>query len=361
MCAERGLLIEKHDDMKQPTAIPPEYRHWLENFKSRIRSAQIKAAVAVNTELIQLYWQLGQMIVERQENAQWGSAILEAVAADLKVEFPNLTGFSRSNLAYMAQFYRFYQGADEFVQLLAGQIPWWHNILIFSKSDSLDTARFYLAATVQNHWSRSILDLQIESRLHERQGQAITNFAQTLPQPQADLAQQTLKDPYLFDFLAMTPAMHELDMEKQLTDHITRFLLELGAGFAFIGRQYPLHIGEKTYVLDLLFYHIRLRCFVAIDLKMEAFEPEHAGKMNFYLSAVDDLLRTEADNPSIGIILCKSKARIEVEYALRDLNKPIGVSQWILTQHLPDDIQSAFPTIEQLEQELSERVATPSV
>ncbi|MDO8366554.1 MAG: PDDEXK nuclease domain-containing protein [Saprospiraceae bacterium] len=340
--------------MKQPSSIPPEYRPWLENLKSRIRAAQIKAALSVNQHLIRLYWELGQMIAERQENAQWGAAALEAVAADLKVEFPNLTGFSRSNLAYMAQFYRFYCNADEFVQQVVGQIPWGHNILIFTKSNSLETAHFYLVATVQNNWSRNVLAIQVESKLHERQGQAITNFAQTLPQPQADLAQQTLKDPYLFDFLAMTPTMHELDMEKQLTDHIVRFLLELGAGFAFIGRQYPLQVGEKTFSLDLLFYHIRLRCFVAIDLKMEEFAPEHAGKMNFYLSAVDDLLRTETDNPSIGIILCKSKNRIEVEYALRDLNKPIGVSQWILTQNLPAEIQSAFPTIEQLEQEFSE-------
>jgi len=331
-----------------------EYRPWLENFKSRIRSAQIKAAVSVNTGLISLYWQLGEMIANQQENAQWGTSILGKLAVDLKDEFPNMTGFSRSNLAFMAQFYRSYRDADELVQQLVRQIPWGHNILIFSKSDLIETARFYLMATVQNHWSRNSLALQIESRLHERQGQAITNFAQTLPQPQADLARQTLKDPYIFDFLAMTPAMHELDMEKQLTDHIMRFLLELGAGFAFIGRQYPLHIGEKTYALDLLFYHIRLRCFVAIDLKMEEFAPEHAGKMNFYLSAVDDLLRTESDHPSIGVILCKSKTRIEVEYALRDLNKPIGVSQWVNTQNLPADIQSAFPTIEQLEQELLE-------
>lgn len=295
------------------------------------------------------------MIAGQQESAQWGTAILEKLAADLKTEFPLMTGFSRSNLAFMAQFYRCYRDADEFVQQLVRQIPWGHNILIFTKSDASETAVFYLRATVKNHWSRNVLAIQIESRLHERQGQAITNFAQTLPQPQADLAQQTLKAPYLFDFLAMTPAMHELDLEKQLTDHILRFLLELGAGFAFIGRQYPLQVGEKTYALDLLFYHIRLRCFVANDLNMEEFAPEHARKMNFYLSAVDDLLRTDADNPTIGVILCKSKDRIEVEYALRDLNKPVGVSQWVLTQNLPADIQSAFPTIEQIEQEFSEQ------
>lgn len=294
------------------------------------------------------------MIVERQENAQWGDAVVDRLAADLKDEFPSMTGFSRLNLFFMRRFFLYYRNADEFVLQLVKQIPWGHNILIITKSDTLETAQFYLFAIVQNHWSRAVLTAQIESKLHERQGQSITNFAQTLPQPQADLAQQTLKDPYLFDFLAMTPAMHELDLEKQLTDHILRFLLELGAGFAFIGRQYPLHVGEKTYALDLLFYHIRLRCFVAIDLKMEESAPEHAGKMNFYLSAVDDLLRTETDHPSIGVILCKTKNRIEVEYALRDLNKPIGVSQWILTQNLPADIQSVFPTIEQIENELSE-------
>lgn len=346
--------------MKQPSSIPPEYHPWLENLKSRIRAAQIKAALSVNAGLIHLYRELGQMIDEKMERADWGQGIIEHLSLDLKIEFPDLSGFGRDNLYFMLRFFRFYRNAGEFVEQLVRQIPWGHNILILKKSDSLETAKFYLTATVQNHWSRNVLAIQIESRLHERQGQAITNFSQTLPQPQADLAQQTLKDPYLFDFLAMTPAMHELDMEKQLTDHIVRFLLELGAGFAFIGRQHPLQVGEKTYSLDLLFYHIRLRCFVAIDLKMEEFAPEHAGKMNFYLSAIDDLLRTETDNLSIGIILCKSKNRIEVEYALRDLNKPIGVSQWILTQNLPADIQSAFPTIEQLEQELSES-PTPQI
>lgn len=339
--------------MNQVATLPSEYCSWLEHVKSRIQSAQIQAALAVNTQLIQLYWELGQMIAERQENAQWGDAVITQISLDLKAEFPDLTGFSKVNLHYMKRFFLFYREANQFVQQLAKQIPWWHNILIFKKSESLETATFYLQATIQNNWSRNILALQIESRLHERQGQAITNFAQTLPAPQADLAQQTLKDPYLFDFLTMTQTVHELELEKQLTDHIVRFLLELGAGFAFIGRQYPLEVGDKSYFLDLLFYHIRLRCFVAVDLKMEAFAPEHAGKMNFYLSAVDDLLRNETDHPSIGIILCKSKDRIEVEYALRDLNKPIGVSQWRLTQSLPEDIQPSFPTVEQLEEEMS--------
>ncbi|HAD12386.1 MAG TPA: DUF1016 domain-containing protein [Saprospirales bacterium] len=331
-----------------------EYRLWLEQVKQKVHASQIKAALSVNKQLIGLYWELGEMIAKKQEKSEWGKAVLDALALDLKSEFPHVSGFSRSNLAYMGQFYRFYNSADEFVQQAVGQIPWGHNILIFSRSENLEAACFYLQATMEHNWSRNTLALQMETRLHERQGKAISNFAQTLPAPQADLAQQTLKDPYLFDFLAMTPAMHERDLEKQLTDHITRFLLELGAGFAFIGHQYPLKIGEKTYYLDLLFYHIRLRSFVAIELKMEEFAPEYAGKMNFYLSGIDELLRAENDQPSIGIILCKTKDRIEVEYALRDINKPIGVSQWILTQHLPVDIQSSFPTIEQLEQELSD-------
>ncbi|MFN4253964.1 MAG: YhcG family protein [Saprospiraceae bacterium] len=338
-----------------PPILPPDYRAWLENIKSSIRSAQIKAAVSVNSELIGLYWELGKMIAERQEKAHWGDAIVEQLAADLKHEFPEMSGFSKMNLFYMRRLFLFYRGASEFVLQLVKQIPWGHNQLILRKSDSIEAAQFYLEATQRNGWSRAILELQIENGLHLRQGAAISNFEKTLPKPQSELAQQTLKDPYIFDFLALTEGMKELDFEKQLTDHITRFLLELGAGFAFIGRQYPLQVGEKTYLLDLLFYHIRLRCFVAIDLKMSAFEPEFAGKMNFYLSATDELLKTETDNPSIGIILCKTKDKIEVEFALRDLNKPIGVSEWKLTHVLPDELKSAFPTIEQLEQELLER------
>ena len=320
-----------------------------------LRGPKIKAALSVNEKMIQLYWHLGKMINEKIQQANWGEGIIKHIAADLKAEFPHLTGFSRSNLFYMKQFYSFYAAADEKIQQLVGQIPWGHNILIFRKVKSLDIAVFYLKATIQNNWSRSILDIQLDTKLHERQGQAITNFDKTLPSPQAELARETLKDPYLFDFLSMTTDLRELNLERQLTDQIVKFLLELGNGFAFIGRQYPLKIGQKEYALDLLFYHIRLRCFVVIDLKMRDFEPEYAGKMNFYLSAVDDLLKHEADNPSIGVIVCKSKDRFEVEYALRDLNKPIGVSGWILTEQLPDDLQAAFPTIEQLEQELKQR------
>jgi predicted nuclease of restriction endonuclease-like (RecB) superfamily len=341
--------------MKQTPIIPPDYGIWLEHIKSKIRSSQIKAALSVNSEMIALYWYLGKMIDEKILNAHWGEGIIKRIALDLKSEFPNITGFSRSNLFYMRQFYRFYSNSGEIVQQLVGQIPWGHNILIFRKIKALDDALFYLKMTLQNNWSRSILDIQLDTKLHERQGKAITNFDKTLPSPQAELAQETLKDPYIFDFVSYADALHELDLERQLTDHIIKFLLELGSGFAFIGRQYPITIGEKDYALDLVFYHIRLRCFVVIDLKMRDFQPEDAGKMNFYLSAVDEALKHETDNPSIGVILCKSKERIVAEYALRDLNKPIGISGWILTEKLPDNIQSVFPSIVQLEQELKLR------
>lgn len=335
--------------------LPPDYRLWLETIKTTIRSAQIKAALAVNVNLIRLYWELGRMIVKKQEESSWGDAVVDRLSIDLKIEFPGLSGFSRLNLFQMRRFYLFYRDAGEFVLQLVKQIPWSHNILIFRKSDSIETARFYLSATIKNNWSRNILDLQIASGLHLRQGKAINNFDKTLPLPLADLAEQTLKDPYIFDFLTLASDARELDLERQLTHFITDFLLELGAGFAFVGRQYRLEIGEKTFSIDLLFYHLRLRSYVVIDLKMNTFEPEFAGKMNFYLSAADDMLRSEGDNASIGIILCKTNNRIEAEYALRDLNKPIGVSEWRLTTNLPDNLKPSLPSVEEIEQELEER------
>lgn len=336
--------------------LPPEYRPWLETVKTAIRSVQIKAALAVNEHLIRLYWELGRMIVKKQEEANWGASVVEQLATDLKSEFPDMTGFSRSNLFYMRQFYMFYRNAGEKIQLLAGQIPWWHNVMIFSKCKTIDEAAFYLSGAIRNAWSRNMLVIQIENALHLRQGKAITNFDQTLPPPLSELAQQTLKDPYIFDFLTLTEGAREQDFERQLTSYITDFLLELGAGFAFVGRQYRLEIGEKTYAIDLLFYHLRLRSYVVIDLKMRSFEPEFAGKMNFYLSAADDLLRSDSDNASIGIILCRSKKGIEVEYALRNLNKPIGVSDWQLTTILPENMKPSLPSVEAFEQELSERL-----
>lgn len=239
------------------------------------------------------------------------------------------------------------------MQQVVSLIPWGHHILILSKTKDPGAALFYILQTIEHNWSRAILTLQIEKNLYARQGKAISNFKTTLPQQQALLAQQILKDPYNFNFLTLEPQVQELELEKQLTDHITKFLLELGKGFAFIGRQYRFEIGNKAYSIDLLFYHIRLRCFVVIDLKTTPFEPEFAGKMNFYLSAVDDLLKTESDNQSIGILLCKSKESIEVEYALRGINKPIGVSEFTFSEALPEELKSSIPTVEEFEKEIN--------
>ena len=283
----------------------------------------------------------------------WGNSVVEKLSADLKNQLDNVTGFSRTNLFAMRQFYQFYKSHGEFVPQLVGQIPWGHNRLILNKIKDVEQAFFYIQNTIENGWSRNILELQIESKLFERQGKAVTNFKTTLPNRHSELANQTLKDPYVFDFLTLEKGVHELDIERQLITHITKFLLELGKGFAFIGRQYELQIGNKTRYLDLLFYHIKLKCFVVIELKGGEFEPEFAGKMNYYLSAVDDILKTETDNPTIGIILCKSKDKIDVEYALRDFGKPIGVSNFTITENIPSNLKSELPTVKQIEDELT--------
>ncbi len=354
------------------------YADFLAQIKAQIKSSQAKAALAVNSALIQMYWNIGEMIAEKQAENSWGNNIIEQLAADLKKEFPGISGFSRANLFFIRRFYLFY--ADEKVQqavrlltdgeisaqqsvalsrdfanvgTFLSQIPWGHHILILTKVKEKEAALFYVRQTIEHNWSRAVLGLQIEQNLYARQGKAISNFRETLPEMQAQMARQILKDPYNFDFLTLEPEVRELENEKQLTKHIEKFLLELGKGFAFIGRQYNLQIGAKDYYLDLLFYHIRLRCFVVIELKAVEFQPEFAGKLNFYLSAVDDLLKTENDQPTIGILLCKSKDGIEVEYALRDINKPIGVSEFTFTESLPEELKLSIPTVEEFEAELN--------
>ncbi len=331
--------------------IDKTYTDWLTTLKSKIASAQLKAAVSVNTELILLYWEIGKMIATKQQNSHWGDGLIPQVARDLKAAFPDVTGFSRSNLYAAKQFYLFYESETEFVHQLAGQIPWQHHVLILQKNKSMKQALFYIRETIQNNWSRNILAIQMETKLHERQGAAITNFEQTLSKPQSDLARETLKDPYIFDFLTLENNVQELELERQLVANITHFLLELGKGFAFIGRQYELTIGTKDYRIGLLFYHTKLHAYIVLELKMGEFKPEYVGKLNFYLSAIDDLLKTEQDQATIGILLCKNKDKIEVEYALRDINKPIGVSEFRFNE-LPDNIKSVMPTVAELENEL---------
>lgn len=349
-----------------------EYKIWLINLKNRIRSAQLRASVAVNEQMIMLYWDIGKSIIEKQAEKKWGGKIIEQMAKDLKEELPETNGFSRTNLFAMRKFYFFYYDAS-FVQQLGGQlenselihqpggliteqnilckIPWRHHVAILGKCATVKEAIFYIQQTIQNNWSRSVLEIQLQIKLYNRLGKAQNNFELTLPKPQSDLARETLKDPYKFDFLTLESNIQELELEKNLTENITKFLLELGKGFAFVGRQYPLQIGNKERKIDLLFYHTRMHCYIVIDLKMGEFEPEFAGKMNYYLSAVDDLLKTQPDQPSIGIILCKSKDSLEVEYALRDLKKPMGISEFTFNE-LPEHVKSNMPTVAELESEL---------
>lgn len=331
-----------------------DYRQGLEDIKRRIRSAQTRAVLAANTELLQLYWDIGRQLAQWQKERDWGTAVVEQMATDLQSAYPGIKGFSRPSLFAMRQFYAFFSprfGQFEFVSQPVRQIPWGHIRTLLVKVKSVDEALLYAQACVDNGWSRSVLTLQVEQRYHERIGQAASNFAKALPAPQSELVQQSLKDPYVFDFLTLQADAVERDIENQLVAHITRFLLELGKGFAFLGRQYALQVNGRDYFLDLLFYHARLKCYVVIELKAGAFKPEYVRKLNFYLSAVDDLLRTEGDQPTIGLILCKDKDHLDVEYALRDIHKPMGVSSFI-TKDIPLDVQSQLPSVQEIENEL---------
>ena len=332
------------------------YDAFLGALKTRIRTAQVKAAFAVNQELILLYWHIGREILKRQQEEGWGAKVIDRLAKDLKHEFPDMKGFSRTNLLYMRAFAEAYTD-EQIVQQVVGQIPWGHNIALLEKLKSPEERAWYARATVTNGWSRNILVMQIETRLYERQGGAITNFERTLAKPDSDLTRQILRDPYHFEFLSLSQDAKERDMERGLVDHIRDFLMELGMGFAFVGSQYSLEVGGKEFRIDLLFYHIPLHRYVVIDLKMGEFEPQHSGQMGFYVAAVDNLLRGERDDPTIGIILCKSKERSIVEYALQGSNQPIGVSSYQLQSTLPQGLEKNLPTVEQLEMELDSAVA----
>lgn len=373
------------------TPAPSGYAALFADLKTRIRTAQVKAALSVNRELIALYWHIGRPIVERQRTEGWGTSIIDRLAVDLQKEFPGVAGFSRPNVYRMRACYLAYAGqrvivarpvrqsssvvrsrqvsADiapnvaQPVRHLKGPdlpqsvaaIPWGHNIDLVEKIKDPDLRLWYARQTVENGWSRAMLTHWIESDLHKRQGKAITNFKAVLPAPQSDLAAEVVRDPYNFDFLTLRADAAERDLERGLLDHIRKFLLELGAGFAFVGQQVPLVVDGEDFYLDLLFYHLRLRCYIVIDLKAQPFKPEHAGKMNFYLSAADDLLRHPDDKPSIGIILCKDHSGVIAEYALRDLQKPVGVARYHtkLVEHLPANLKGKLPSVEEIQQELA--------
>lgn len=343
------------------------YKTWLKSLKAQVKQAQLKAAVQVNTILLEFYWNLGADILEKQKTAKWGDGFLKQLSSDLSAEFPEIKGFSYRNLVLIRQWRSFYSSEIENVkqpvsQLIEAhikqlfQVPWGHHIAIIQKCDSVEKAFFYVAKTIENNWSRSVLIHQVESDLYSRQGKALTNFSQTLPTPQSDLAKAMIKDPYHIDFIPQAEKIRERDLENSLIDHISKFLLELGAGFAYMGRQVGIQVGQRDFFLDLLFYHTKLHCYVVIELKTVEFEPEFAGKLNFYLSAVDELIKQEQDAPTIGILLCKSKDKTVVEYALRDVQKPMGISEYKLTQSLPDELKSNLPSIEDLEAEFDEEL-----
>jgi predicted nuclease of restriction endonuclease-like (RecB) superfamily len=362
------------------------YRELLAEIKIRVRAAQHKAALSANAEMILMYWDIGRLIAARQETEGWGAGVIPRLAVDLKNELPEEKGFSERNIKRMLRFFREYpilqqpvaklvpqpaaliQGVENEVSAIVPQpaaqlampapvifgIPWFHHVILIEKIKDLPTRFWYARQTLEQGWSRDTLTVQIKNRAHERQGGAVTNFAATLPEVHASLAQGLLKDPYLFDFLTLAEPFHERELETGLLTHIQKFLLELGRGFAFVGRQYRLEVSDREFYLDLLFYHLHLRCFVVVDLKKGDFKPEYAGKMNFYCSVVDDQLRHAGDAPTIGLILCQTKDRILAEYSLRDIHKPIGVADYELTRALPKELASSLPSIEAIEAELSQ-------
>ncbi len=344
--------MSKHSKRSQ-TALPSGYAPLLADLKARVRAAQVRAVLSVNREMILLYWNIGRDILRCQHQEGWGAKVVERLAGDLRAEFPEMHGFSRANLLSMRAFAEAYVD-ESIVQQLVGQLPWGHNVLLLAKVKNAEQRLWYAQQTLEHGWSRAVLAVQIQTDAHSRHGKALTNFKQTLPPPQSDLAQQALKDPYTFDFLTLSAEARERELEQGLVDQIQKFLLELGVGFAFVGRQVHLEVGGEDYYLDLLFYHLKLRCYVVIDLKMEPFKPEFAGKMNFYLSAVDDRMRDTKDQPTIGLLLCRDKNRITVEYALRQMSRPIGVAQWRtrLVESLPKKLQGALPSVKDLRKEL---------
>ncbi len=337
---------------KAALVLPVDYADWLADVKQRIAGARQRALLSANREQIQLYHDLGRDILERQEREGWGAKVIDRLSTDLREAFPGMKGFSSRNLKYMALFARECPHC-RIGQQSAAQLPWFHTVTILTKLSDPAAREWYAREVVRQSWSRDTLTVQIRNRRHLRQGTAVTNFDRRLPQPGAGLAQQVLKDPYHFDFLGLGDEAHERDIENALMRHITRFLLELGAGFAFVGRQVRMEVAGDEFFLDLLFYHTRLKCYVVVELKAQSFKPEHAGQLNFYLNTVDAQIKAPDDNATIGLLLCKTRNRLVAEYALSGIEKPIGVAEFQLVRALPEPLDTCLPSIEELEEELS--------
>ncbi len=358
---------------------PNNYLNIVASLKEKIRQAKTKASLAVNKELLNVYWEIGNTILEQQKTEGWGTKIIDRLSQDLKNEFPDMQGLSIRNIKYMRAFAEAYpefsivqpalaqlQSADNqknsFVQPLVAQLPWSHNIVLLDKVKNVEERAFYAQKTIENNWSKNVLILQIDNKLIERQGKAITNFPQTLPLPQADLAKEMLKNPYMLDFFGVTEEMKERDIENALIAHLKKFILELGRGFAYVGNQFNLNVAGDDFYLDLLFYNTRLHCYVVFELKVGEFKPEFAGKLNFYLNAIDEQIKTEPDKPTIGVLLCKTPNETVIEYALRGIDKPMGIADYELKTVLPENLKSGLPSIEELEKEIekeTENLETP--
>lgn len=344
---------DKHNQVADSaTMLPVDYADWLAQLKTDISHARQRAALAVNSELVQLYGRIGSEILQRQQTQGWGAKVVDRLARDLKQAFPDMRGFSSRNLKYMA-FFAQHCPNGQFGQQPAAQLPWFHVVTLLTQLDTADAREWYAIQAVQHGWSRTTLELNIKNRLQQRQGAAVTNFQARLPAADSALAHETLKDPYLFDFLGLGNDAHEREIENGLIRHITRFLLELGAGFAFVGRQFRLEVAGDEFFIDLLFYHTRLKCYVVVELKATAFKPEHAGQLNFYLSAIDAQVKAPDDKPTIGLLLCKQQNRLVAEYALSGIDKPMGVAEYQLLRDLPEKLEHSLPTIAEIEAELA--------
>lgn len=342
----------KTSAMADMTTINGDYQAWLQAIKSRVTAARQRAALAVNAELIMLYWSIGCEILQRQDAQGWGSKIIERLGQDLRSAFPEMKGFSARNLKYMRTFAELFPD-EQFVQQIAAQIPWWHNVLIMTRIKDPAAQRFYMQKAIDEGWTRTTLEVQIKHQLYERQGMAVSNFQARLPVSQAIIAQQSLKDPYFFDFLGLGEDAAEREIETALIQHISQFLLELGSGFAYVGRQFRLEVAGDEFFIDLLFYHTRLKCYVVIELKATAFKPDHAGQLNFYLAAVDAQIKAEDDKPTIGLLLCRTKNQLVAEYALSGMDKPMGIAEYELVRELPKSLATTLPSVETLENELA--------
>ena len=346
------MSSDKSDEPAGLTTPPEGYADWLADLKGRIHTAQQRATLSVNRELVALYWRIGRDILARQAAQGWGAKVIERLAHDLRAAFPEMKGFSRANLMYMRAFAEAWPDA-EIVQQAVGQLPWGHNLVLLTRLKDAQQRLAYAQSAIAHGWSRNVLNIHIETRLLERTGKAVTNFDASLPKPQSDLARESLKDPYRLDFLGLSREAGEREIENALVKHVTEFLLELGAGFAFVGRQVLLDVGGDEFFIDLLFYHLKLRCYVVVELKGGKFKPEHLGQLSFYLTAVDAQVKHPQDGPTIGLLLCKSKNKVVAEYALRDKTQPLGVAEYQLVESLPPELLTSLPSIAQIERELA--------